>query len=390
MLSLDHPLAADHKFQVGTLSARRFSLTITRSILISILCLSCVPTLTGDEAPPDTPDDLEQLLGFIFEHMRDERPVELKEGLKKLKAWYKDEERLESARVGFTIQNLNSEAVGLLDDEERTTSGLKGISVTTKSDSCPRGIAGLITWAQFGDLISDQFDRYERTFETPSSCFWKRDCLWLRADSSSQSKWAGVVKINTEYAIEFRWVDLDGEWAFLHRFWLKSPASGDSFGVKMNANYYIGITLPDGAREASSVSRAFIEAANGTIGRSGTEVDLIRETLSAPGALRIHGNWFQVDTGMIPLSDEALSNILLQNQRNDSERHDAMLAQYAIPGECGPDADCGEGLSAESASPVGGLEVTGGQAGDDQAASDGEPCLSAGDGADVEEGGAND
>ena len=29
---------------------------------------------------------------------------------------------------------------------------------------------------------------------------------------------------------------------------LKSPAPGDSFDVKMNANYYIGVTIPDAAR----------------------------------------------------------------------------------------------------------------------------------------------
>lgn len=299
-----------------------------RYLCIVILLSSCATP------PPEPPEEMEALLGFLFEHMADEDPTPLVEGIQTLKKWYEDEDHLQSGQQGFVVNNLPQEALNSLDEVERSSENLKGMSVVTKSGYCPQHIAGLLTWEDFGTLL-DNFEVYERSFMQESSCFWSRECDQIRADSRTVSKWANIIRMETKYAIEFRWVYTPDGWAFLHRFWLKEPAIGDSFGVRMNANYYIGITLIDGERPLPPLPPNFIETANGFFAGSGDALAGDSNDYQSQGALRVHGNWFQVDTGTIPLGDDQILNTLLQNQRNDSEKHDLFLDMNPmIPGQC--------------------------------------------------------
>ena len=94
------------------------------------------------------------------------------------------------------------------------------------------------------------------------------------------------------------------------------------------------ITIPDQGREFVTPPPALISAANGSFGDSGRAIENIQQTLSQPGSLRIHANWFDVDTGMFPLDDDNVANILVQQQKNDSENHDSMIDSNPIPGSC--------------------------------------------------------
>ena len=301
---------------------------ITFQLCLISLLSSCV------DPPPAPPEEMEALLGFLFEHMADEDPTPLVEGIQALKEWYKDEDHLQSGQEGFVVNNLPQTALDSLGGQTRSTQNLKGMSVVTKSGYCPQHLAGLLTWDLFGDLL-DNFEVYERSFTEDSSCFWSKDCEQTRADSRTVSKWANIIRMETKYAIEFRWIYTPDGWAFLHRFWLKEPAIGDSFGVRMNANYYIGITLIDGERSLPPLPSQFIETANGFFAGSGDALAADSNDYQSTGSLRVHGNWFQVDTGTIPLGEDQILNTLLQNQRNDSEKHDLFLDMNPeIPGEC--------------------------------------------------------
>ena len=122
----------------------------------------------GCSSPPDAPEDLETLLGFLFEHMEDEDPEALVVGFENLYLWFQDDAQLQSAREGFVINNLPASAVVDLDDVERSPSGLEGITVATKSPYCSKALAGLLTWEDFGTLL-DNFSIYERIFQSDPS-----------------------------------------------------------------------------------------------------------------------------------------------------------------------------------------------------------------------------
>ena len=91
--------------------------------------------------PPGPPQEVEALLGFLFEHMGDEDSTPLVDGVNTLREWYLDEKNLQDGQQGFVINNLDQNAVNMLDDVERSTQNLKGMSVVTKSGYCPQHIA---------------------------------------------------------------------------------------------------------------------------------------------------------------------------------------------------------------------------------------------------------
>lgn len=299
--------------------------------------------MSCEDAPPSPPEGLEELLSYVFEHAGDEDPIELAQGVVELHAWYQDDQNLEAGREGFVITKLSAEALESLQEIEnretpRSNGSLRGVHVVTKSPHCVRSIMGLLTWDQFGDLL-ESFDSYERTFESDTACLIDQSCLSVIAHSDTSSKWIRLIEINTQYQIEFRWVYTEIGWALVHRFWLKDPAIGSSYDVKMNANYYIGVTIPDAARAAAPPSPAFVASAAGNFGGSDAQLKSLLDTLKQPGSLRIHANWFDVDTGTIPVPDESIANLLVQNQKNDSQSHDDMINNNDAPGKCEVEAD---------------------------------------------------
>ena len=289
--------------------------------LITVLSISLG---LGCSNPPQAPDDLETLLGYLFEHMDDDDPEALTIGLENLYVWFQDDAQLQRAREGFLINNLPENAVARLDDKERSASGLEGITVATKSPFCSKALAGLLTWEDFGSTL-DNFSMYERVFRSDPTCFGERLCNIVVADSHTRSAWAGIVEMESKYTIQFRWVQTQYGWMMLQRFWLKSPVDGDKFDVKMNANYYVGVIMDDGGRSVRPVTPAFRQAAKGVVGLSGRDIDGQQEALSQAGSLRIHANWFNVDTGVVPVPEETIRNTLISNQVNDSTRHDTWL-----------------------------------------------------------------
>ena len=295
-----------------------------RRLLTLLLVGHAFIALTACNNPPSAPSDLESLLGYLFERMDDDEPEALKSGLENLYDWFQDDTQLQEAREGFLVKNLPATALETLDEKERSASGLEGITVATKSPYCSKALASLLTWQDFGSIL-DNFALYERTFKGDPTCFGPRDCTQVEADSHTRSAWAGLVQMESRYTIQFRWVETKYGWMMLQRFWLKDPVAGDSFEVRMNANYYIGVIMDDGGRAAKPISPAFRRAANGTVGQSGQDIDSQQEALSRAGSLRIHANWFNVDTGVIPIPDETIRSTLISNQINDSTRHDNWL-----------------------------------------------------------------
>ena len=56
----------------------------------------------------------------------------------------------------------------------------------------------------------------------------------------------------------------------------------------------------------------------------GRDLDDLKSVLECPGSLRVHANWFNVDTGDIPLDDKILE-ILLSSTKSDAQRLDEWI-----------------------------------------------------------------
>ena len=278
----------------------------------------------GCDAPATAPAEYEEILGFLFEHMNDDDDEALVDGLENLYVWLEKSENFGAASSGYQISNLKESVVDALDGEDRSASGLKGISTITKSRLFPEQIAGTLTWDGFAEVVEGNFSTYERTFEEDSSCFTDRSCTAVQASSHTVSKWARVVEMDTRYTIQYRWVYTEYGWMMLHRFWLLEPAGG-TLNVMMNANYYLGVLFSDGGRGSADLSPALMSTAGGLIAGAGRELDEIKTVLNCPGSLRVHANWFNVDTGDIPFDDDQILDILINTTKTDAQRIDEWI-----------------------------------------------------------------
>jgi hypothetical protein len=288
------------------------------------LCLVLFVFVSGCDAPPTAPSEYEALLGYLFEHMEDQEDDELIVGLENLYDWLQTPENFSAASDGYQIRNLADSAVNALDEDVRTASGLRGISTVTKSSLAPELIAGTLTWSGFAEVLEGNFSLYERNFEQDSGCFIDRSCTWVSASSHTISKWVNIIEMDTRYRIQYRWVFTQYGWMMLHRFWLLDPAGG-TLDVMMNANYYLGVLFADGARGGGRLSPAFRTAGGALIGGASGDLDDLKAVLECPGSLRVHANWFNVDTGDIPLEDAKILEVLLNNTKSDAQRLDEWI-----------------------------------------------------------------
>ncbi len=295
--------------------------------LKSGLCLVLLCLSLGCDAPPTAPSEYESLLGYLFEHMEDEEDDELIVGLENLYDWLQTPENFSAASDGYQIRNLADSAVDALDEKSRNARGLRGVSTITKSGLAPELIAGTLTWADFSEVVEGNFSLYERIFDQDSSCFIDRSCTWVAASSHTVSKWVNIIEMDTRYRIQYRWVFTQYGWMMLHRFWLLDPAGG-TFDVMMNANYYLGVLFADGARGGGRLSPAFRSAGGALIGGASAELDDLKAVLECPGSLRVHANWFDVETGDIPLEDAKILEVLLNTTKSDAQRLDEWIESH--------------------------------------------------------------
>ncbi len=291
------------------------------------LSLVLLVFLFGCDAPPKAPSEYEALLGYLFEHMEDEGDEELVLGLENLYDWLQIPANFSSASDGYQIRNLASEAVDALDEKSRNADGLRGISTVTKSSLAPDLLAGTLTWSGFGEVIEGNFTLYDRIFDRDSGCFIDRSCEWVSASSHTISKWVNIIEMDTRYRIQYRWVFTQYGWMMLQRFWLLDPAGG-TLNVMMNANYYLGVLFADGARGGGQLTPAFRTAGGALIGGASSDLDELKAVLECPGSLRVHANWFNVDTGDIPLEDGKILEVLLNNTKSDAQRLDDWIESH--------------------------------------------------------------
>lgn len=293
---------------------RIYQIVLTTLLAVFIAC----------DAPTEAPSEYEALLGYLFEHVEDEEDTELRQGLENLYEWLEVPSNFSEASEGYQIRNLANEAVNALDEQTRSAGGLRGVSTVTKSKLAPELIAGTLTWTGLEEVLEGNFTLYERIFDEDSGCFVDRSCSWVAASSHTISKWVNIIEMDTRYRIQYRWVFTKYGWMMLHRFWLLDPAGG-TLNVMMNANYYLGVLFADGARGGGSLSPAFRTAGGSLIGGAGRDLDELKSVLECPGSLRVHANWFNVDTGDIPLDDDKILEVLLNNTKSDAQRLDEWI-----------------------------------------------------------------
>jgi len=203
-----------------------------------LLILGCKP-------PPQAPADYEQLLDYIFAHSGDEDDAELVAGLINLQTWIDESDTTELVE-GNSISVLSESSVETLEGDHKLE-GLKGVSLLTDSSYNSTVLMESLTQYSFKEIMPDVYLTYDRDFDQGKNCIVERDCLLATGSVFTVADWGILGEVTAQRNIEFRWVELEDDWAFIQRWWLTEPSTGTKLDLRIDNQYYIGINYTQGS-----------------------------------------------------------------------------------------------------------------------------------------------
>jgi hypothetical protein len=192
--------------------------------------------------PAEAPKRLDELAGFLFEHLRDEDPAELEAGTANLLAWLQD--HLDETLEGYEVQQLDPDVLNQLNPRDRSGEEIAGAAVGHRSTFRPRALVEPVVAAPQQEVFPESYDQHQRTFLTDLDCFLERSCDLLFTRNEVEASYALGLKTSTVSRAEYRWVDLPEGPALLHRTWLLEPAEVSLDWIAVNDQIYLGATLP--------------------------------------------------------------------------------------------------------------------------------------------------
>ena len=247
--------------------------------------------LLGCRPPPDAPAKLEDLCGYLYDHIGDEEDDALQEGLRNLRVWIDKGDNFAATEEGYSITELAQSTVDKLDNRERDTSDLVGAATIYGHGHKQRALVDAIVVKNQEEVFTDNYLAYERTFDQSPKCFPDRECMALIGKSTSSTSFVGA-EITTVNRIQFRWVEVDDEWYVVRRNWLLDPASTSVFGtdIVLESQYFLGVVLPRGAKTQHLIA-----------------------------------TWMEGDYGALPVSDDFLKNQIVKSMQEQGEQLEAYL-----------------------------------------------------------------
>ncbi len=194
-------------------------------------------------APPVAPKELQQLACYTFDHAADDDDEMLTLGLENLNVWM-GQEHEEDIEEGYQISLLVQSVVADLEGDNHSLSDdLVGAAVAHESAFTVEDFAKVMIAEDWANVIGDQYEYYDKTYSEGKDCIVSKDCLWAEATSESELVQLGV-SVVSKNRIQYRWVELESGWAFIHRSWLTEPPEVSSDLIDPNSQYFISVTLP--------------------------------------------------------------------------------------------------------------------------------------------------
>lgn len=198
--------------------------------------------LVGCKAPPDAPDELNELVGYLYTNVPGEDSAPLEVGAVNLDIWL--QERIDETLEGYTVDNLTPEAIEALGAGERDLEELAGAAVGHVSVVSPSALVDTILLVDPMEIFA-AYTAFDRTFEGDVECFVAGECDWLEAEVRASFDYT-LMQVDTHSRVQYRWVDSDLGRVYAERTWLLEPAVVTSTFVEVEQQYYLRVVLPDG------------------------------------------------------------------------------------------------------------------------------------------------
>ncbi|MBW2256294.1 MAG: hypothetical protein JRI25_17090, partial [Deltaproteobacteria bacterium] len=207
-----------------------------------------IMTLAACKAPPEAPEELDELSKYLYREWGNEDPEVIAVGLAEL-VNFLDGLDLEGPLNdrSFTIGPAGADTVQYVDiPEGRDPDDTVGVSVARASEYAVTDHARLQT--EVDQLPTEPTaSEYVRRFIEPTDpvCFVDHACDVMRTENDIRRNNL-VISVSFVLYKEFRWSELpdDGGWGFLSRSWTDQVWYGNSGNTSIQQSYSLDVWLP--------------------------------------------------------------------------------------------------------------------------------------------------
>ncbi len=205
--------------------------------------------LVGCKRPEEAPAELSELCSYVFEHMGDEDPEALAEGVENLAAWF-SANGLEGPEEGYEVTQIATDTVYNLPDidlsetsREEFEDGLVGAAVVNQHGHDLGDLTYAIVEEDQQVVFPDDYIEFERTFLTDLDCFMDVECDMVEALNYSEASYAGLLNVKSENHAQWRWIETENRSALVHRAWLTGPADISPALATIPAEFFTTVTM---------------------------------------------------------------------------------------------------------------------------------------------------
>lgn len=220
------------------------------SILLVVLGAGC-------KGPPDAPEELDELMGYLFENVGNDDTAPLEVGSENLAAWLDD--RMGETLEGYTVNNLTQAGVDSLQDGERSVEDVVGAAVGHESAFSVQDLGLTDTFIFPTVIYPETYEAYERDYRTDDECFRAMECDWLEYDTHATQNFPLGLKVTTNSRVQLRWLETDVGTVLVQRSWLHTPAEVNLDFLKLHEQYYMWVLVPT-EEGAQSVQATWVVA----------------------------------------------------------------------------------------------------------------------------------
>ncbi len=203
--------------------------------LVGVLAVGC-------KRPPDAPNELNQLTGYLFVHGADDDHHELKAGFNNLRPWL--ENRLEDTTDGYTVNNLSQNEVNTLDACERDIRGLIGAAVGTVSEYQVEDFVDTLIVGPQMEVYDNYLSFRREPYRNDAKCFAEQECSQYFYDSFAKKKFPLGIQAKSSSRVQHQWIELDEGTAHISRSWLMLPIQATPDWVNVQQQFYLSVMMP--------------------------------------------------------------------------------------------------------------------------------------------------
>ena len=201
----------------------------------------------GCKRPPDAPNELNELTGYLFVRAADDNHDELEAGFNNLRTWLRT--RLEETTDGYTVDNLSQDEVNTLDVCGRDIHGLIGAAVGTLSTYPVEDFVETILVGPPMEVYDNYVSFRREPYRNDADCFVAKTCDQFFYDSYATKRFPLGIQARSSSRVQHQWVDLEDGTAHIYRSWLMLPIQATPDWVDVQQQFYLSAMMPwDGKR----------------------------------------------------------------------------------------------------------------------------------------------